>query len=53
MKTLHFDVMLHDRFVCILHYQCHPIFPVNDEELINFVLQKRPTLRGKPFRILF
>lgn len=28
MKTLIFDVMLHDRFVCTLRYKYCPLFPI-------------------------
>lgn len=53
MKTITFDVMLHDRFVCTLRYTFCPLFPVTDKELTDFILSKRPTLRGKPFHICF
>lgn len=29
------------------------LFPIDSEELATFVLEKRPTLKGKPFRIAF
>ena len=53
MKTLIFDVMLHDRFVCTLKYRSCPLFPIEERELHDFVVSKRPTLRNKPFRIEF
>lgn len=53
MKTLIFDVMLHDRFVCTLRYKYCPLFPIEERELHDFVVSKRPTLRNKPFRIEF
>ena len=52
-KTLTFDVMLHDRYVCTLHYEYCPLFPIEERELHNFVVSKRPTLRNKNFRIEF
>ena len=53
MKTLVFDVMLNERFVCTLKYKYCARFPIDCEDLIKFVLQKRPTLKGKDFRIMF
>ena len=53
MKTLIFDVMLYDRFVCTLRYKYCPLFPIEERELHDFVVSKRPTLRNKPFRIEF
>ena len=53
MKTLTFDVMLHDKFVCTLRYKYCPLFPIEERELRGFVVSKRPTLRGKDFRIRF
>ena len=53
MKTLTFDVMLGDRYVCTLHYKYCPLFPIDTDELHEFVVNKKPTLRNKEFRILF
>lgn len=53
MKTLFFDVMLHDRFVCTLKYRYNPAFPIDVEDLVKLVISKRPTLRNKDFKILF
>lgn len=53
MKTLIFDVMLNGRFVCTLRYKYCPLFPIDSEELVKFVLTKRPTLKDKPFNIAF
>lgn len=52
MKILIFDVMLDGRFVCTLRYKYHPAVPVSVGKLIDFVINKCPTLKGKPFRIL-
>lgn len=51
-KALFFDIMLNDRFVCTLKYMYCPLFAIRYEALIKFVLDKRPTLKGKPFRIM-
>lgn len=53
MKTFVFDVMLNGRFICTLKYKYCVLFPIDFEELEKFVLQKRPTLKGKDFRITF
>ena len=53
MKTFVFDVMLNGRFACTLKYKYCPLFPIDSEDLTKFVLQKRPTLKGKDFRIVF
>ena len=53
MKTFVFDVMLNGRFVCTLKYKYCALFPIDFEDLTKFVLKKRPTLKGKDFRIAF
>ena len=51
MKTFEFDVMLGDRYVCTMSYRYNPAFPLEDRELVDYVLSRRPSLRGKDFRI--
>ena len=53
MKIFVFDVMLDGRFICTLKYKYCALFPIDFEELEKFALLKRPTLRGKDFRIVF
>lgn len=53
MKTFIFDVMLYGRFICTLKYKYCALFPIDFEELEKFSLKKRPTLKGKDFRIAF
>lgn len=53
METLTFDVMLNGRYVCTLKYDYCPLFPVEASRLSDFVESKRPSLRGKPFKIVF
>lgn len=43
MKTFVFDVK----------YKYCALFPIDFEDLEKFVLKKRPTLKGKDFRIAF
>ena len=52
-KALFVDIMFNDRFVCTLKYMYNPLFVIRKEELLKFVLDKRPSLKGKPFRIMF
>ena len=49
MKEFVFDVMLNGRFV----YKYCALFPIYFEDLEKFVIQKRPTLNGYDFRIMF
>lgn len=53
MKTFVFDVMLNGRFVCTLKYKYCALFPIDFEELKKFILCKKPSLRGKDYRIAF
>nr|DAR12107.1 MAG TPA: hypothetical protein [Caudoviricetes sp.] len=52
-KALFLDIMLNDRYVCTLKYIYCPLSAIIYEELIKFVLDKKPSLKGKPFRIMF
>ena len=52
-KALFLDIMLNGRFVCTLKYIYCPLFMIDYNDLIKFVLDKRPCLKGKPFRIMF
>lgn len=52
-KALFIDIMLNDRFVCTLKYMYCPLFAIKYEALIKFILDKRPSFKGKPFRIMF
>lgn len=51
MKELIFDVMLNGRFVCTLKYRYCPLFPITEGELAKFVEEKRPSLKGKNYKI--
>lgn len=53
MAKLKFDVMLKGRFVCTLTYEFCPAFIITEQELVDFVLSKRPSLENKPFNIAF
>lgn len=47
MKTIVFDVMCDGRFVMQHRHKWCQIFPINLEEVVNEVLLRRPTLKGK------
>lgn len=59
MKTFHqphyvkFDVMLWDRWICTLRYPHSPIFVLTVKELEDFVIEQKPSLKDKPFKIAF
>jgi hypothetical protein len=53
MKIFVFDIMLNGKFICTLKYKYRALFPIDFEDLEKFVFQKRPTLKGKDFRIAF
>ena len=53
MKTFIFDVMFNGRFICTLKYKYCALFPIDFEDLTKKKKKKRPTLRGKDYRIAF
>jgi len=53
MKALFLDIMLDGKFICTLKYKYCPLFTIDYNELLKFVEQKRPTLKGKPYNICF
>lgn len=53
MEKLKFDVMLRDRYICTLTYEHCPMFVLTEKEIVDFVVSKRPSLKGKPFYIAF
>ena len=53
MKNFTFDIMLNGRFVCTLRYKYCALFPIDFENLKKFILSKRPSLKGKDYRIAF
>lgn len=36
-----------------VRYQYCPLFPIDEQELEKFVIDRLPTLKGKDFKILF
>lgn len=53
MKIFVFDIMLKGLFVCTLRYEYCALFPIDLDELTEFILSKRPTLRNQPYNIAF
>lgn len=52
-RVVYLDIMIGGLFICQLTYRYCPLFALDSEELRNFVLEKRPTLRNKKFTIEF
>ena len=52
-KGIIFDVTLNGRYVCSMSMVYDPRFPISQQKWIDYVLKKRPDLRGKDFRIEF
>jgi hypothetical protein len=51
MKTLFVDVMLNGRFLFTLVYKYCPAFRLSLEDIAAKVIEKRPSLRNKPFEM--
>ena len=45
------DNMSGGRFVGQVSYKYNPLFPPNHNELMDFVFEKRPSLKGKDIHI--
>lgn len=50
-RVLLVDVMLHDRFVFTLRYQYCPLFKLDLKDMYSKVIEKRPSLKGKPIEL--
>lgn len=51
MKTFVFDIMLNGKYICTLRYKYCELFPIDFEELKKFIINKKPSLKGKNYRI--
>lgn len=51
METLIFDVMCNGRFVMQVKYKYCPAFRIDFDKIMNEVLEKRPTLKGKKIEL--
>jgi len=52
MITIYLDIMLGSYFYCQLPYKFCPAFVIQEKELVEYVEQQRPTLKGKDYRII-
>lgn len=61
-RVIKFDVMLKDRFVCTLKMELTPsriyewkenMVLLKEHTIEKFIEEKRPSLKGKPYRIAF
>ena len=50
-KVILIDVMLNGSFVCQVQMPHCALFPVTDREIRQYVINKRPSLKGKAFKI--
>ena len=50
MKTIKFDVMCDGRFVKTYKMDVHPIFPITDDEMRDFVVKRLPTYKNKDLK---
>lgn len=53
MRKVKFDVMLKGRYVCTMSYEYCPLFAIQIEDLCAYIVSKRPSLKNKPFNIVF
>lgn len=53
MKLIYLDIMVRGMFVAQLPYRYNPIFALEADELRDYVISKRPTLKNKKFTIEF
>lgn len=54
LKRIPIDIMDgNGRFVCTLRFPCCPLFPFTEQEVVDFVVRKLPTLKNKKFTIAF
>ena len=51
MKTIFVDVMLRDRWQFIMPYKYCEAFKINLADVYQKVINKRPSLEGKPFEM--
>jgi len=51
--TVYIDVMLNGSFVCQLPYEYRPFISIKEKDVKRFIVNKRPTLKGKDIKIAF
>ena len=50
-KKLILDVMMNGSFICQIQMPYCPLFPVTKKQVNDFVVEKRPSLKGKAFSV--
>lgn len=53
MKQMLLDVILYGRFVCQVTFCYCPLWPFDLADIEACVVEKRPSLNGKPFKVEF
>ena len=53
MKTIFIDVMHNGRVVMTLPYKHKPLFKRDIEDILEKIIEKRPTLRGEHLELYF
>ena len=51
MQDIKFDVMIGDKFICTLTYKHCRAFKLKWEDIVNFLHEKRPSLKDKQYAI--
>ena len=52
MKKCYLDIMVAGRFYCQLPFLYAPIFSVTEDEIREYVVEKRPSLKNKEFNVI-
>ena len=52
-KWIYLDIMIGDKFYQQLPMQYCPLFPIEEEDVVKFVLDRLPSLKNKRFTINF
>lgn len=52
-KTIYLDIMVGNRFYCQIPMKYCPLFPIEEKQVTEYVLEKRPLLKNKKFIVNF
>jgi hypothetical protein len=52
-NVLVLDIMLNGSFICQMKMPHCPLFPVDEREVNKFVTDRKPSLKGKAFKVEF
>lgn len=53
MKKTYLDIAIGARWLCQLVYMFNPLFVITDEEVRDYILSKKPSLKGVDFSYNF